>query len=139
MSRLLEAIENVASLDDWAAMVANVYYWEGRPDVIKAFSAKFHSLLAESADGVQITPFPDWVRFSVTDQGPGLNPDDLKHLFEKFRKLSAKPTGGELSTGLGLSIVKKLTELHQATVWAESVPGSGATFHVEFPRHFPMD
>ncbi|MBN8707377.1 MAG: hypothetical protein J0L62_16010 [Bacteroidetes bacterium] len=88
---------------------------------------------------VKITPFPDWVRFSVTDQGPGLNSDDLKHLFEKFRKLSAKPTGGELSTGLGLSIVKKLTELHQATVWAESVPGSGATFHVEFPRHFPMD
>lgn len=94
---------------------------------------------AGSVIRVKITPFPDWVRFSVTDQGPGLSSEDLKHLFQKFRKLSAKPTGGELSTGLGLSIVKKLTELHKGTVWAESDQETGATFHVEFPRYLSAD
>lgn len=87
---------------------------------------------------VKITPMNDKVRLSVTDQGPGLSSDDQEHLFKKFRKLSAKPTAGELSTGLGLSIVKKLTELHDGNVWAES-SGSGSTFHVEFPRHHSAD
>ncbi|KER09297.1 MAG: hypothetical protein HY22_12635, partial [[Candidatus Thermochlorobacteriaceae] bacterium GBChlB] len=52
----------------------------------------------------------------------------------KFQKLSATPTGGESSTGLGLSIVKQLVELHGGRVWAESEgKGKGATFFVELP------
>ncbi|MCA0447545.1 MAG: hypothetical protein LCH54_15085 [Bacteroidetes bacterium] len=88
---------------------------------------------------VKISPMNEKVRLSITDQGPGLSEDDLEHLFKKFRKLSAKPTGGELSTGLGLSIVKKLTDMHDGKVWAESHSGSGSTFHVEFPRYFSAD
>jgi signal transduction histidine kinase len=47
--------------------------------------------------------------------------------------LSAKPTGGEHSTGLGLSIVKKMVEALNGRIWCESEPGHGATFIVEFP------
>lgn len=72
------------------------------------------------------------ILFRVRDNGPGLTPDDLKKLFGKFMRLSAQPTGGESSTGLGLSIVKQVVELHGGKVWAESEGrGKGATFTVE--------
>ncbi len=73
-------------------------------------------------------------RVSVADMGPGLSDSDKKKLFGKFARLSAKPTAGEHSTGLGLSIVKKLVEMMQGKVWCESGMGNGATFIVEFPR-----
>ncbi|MFN3562647.1 MAG: tetratricopeptide repeat protein [Chloroherpetonaceae bacterium] len=74
------------------------------------------------------------VRVSVKDEGQGLSKDDMEKLFERFQRLSAKPTGGESSTGLGLSIVKKLVELHGGKIWAESEgKDKGATFIVELP------
>jgi signal transduction histidine kinase/Flp pilus assembly protein TadD len=74
----------------------------------------------------------DKVRFSVKDEGQGLTEEDMKKLFGKFQRLSAKPTGGESSTGLGLSIVKKLVEMHGGKIWAESEgKNKGATFTVE--------
>ncbi len=69
----------------------------------------------------------------VQDEGPGLSDDDKQKLFGKFARLSAKPTGGEHSTGLGLSIVKKLAEAMHGNVWCESELGHGATFVVELP------
>jgi signal transduction histidine kinase len=73
-------------------------------------------------------------RFEVKDEGQGLTPDDMKKLFMKFQRLSAKPTGGESSTGLGLAIVKQIVELHNGQVWAESAgKDKGATFIVEVP------
>ena len=72
------------------------------------------------------------VCFSVQDEGQGLTEEDMQKLFGKFQRLSAKPTGGESSTGLGLSIVKKLVELHGGKIWAESEgKNKGATFTVE--------
>ena len=73
------------------------------------------------------------VRVEVRDEGPGLSAEDQKKLFGKFARLSAKPTGGEHSTGLGLSIVKKMVEAMNGRVWCESEPGRGATFIVELP------
>jgi signal transduction histidine kinase len=68
----------------------------------------------------------------IRDEGPGLSSEDYAHLFERFQRLSAQPTGGESSTGLGLSIVKQLVGLHGGRVWAESEGlGRGTTFIVE--------
>jgi len=72
------------------------------------------------------------IRCEIQDQGPGLTAEDRRKLFGKFNRLSAKPTGGEHSTGLGLFIVKKLVEAMQGRVWCETKPGNGATFIVEF-------
>jgi len=70
----------------------------------------------------------------IKDEGPGISMEDQKKLFQKFQQLSAQPTAGESSTGLGLSIVKKYTELMNGNVWCESEPGKGAKFVVTFKR-----
>jgi signal transduction histidine kinase/DNA-binding NarL/FixJ family response regulator len=78
------------------------------------------------------------VQIAVKDEGQGLTEADKEKLFGKFQRLSARPTGGESSTGLGLSIVKQLVELHGGTVRAESEgKGKGATFFVELPALKP--
>ncbi len=69
----------------------------------------------------------------VEDQGPGISAADRERLFAKFSRLSARPTGGESSTGLGLSIVKTLTEAMGGEVSLESPPGRGARFRVRLP------
>lgn len=74
------------------------------------------------------------IRVVVIDQGPGLTDEDKKKAFGKFAKLSAKPTGGEHSSGLGLSIVKKMAEEMACSVGCESEYGKGAAFYVEIPK-----
>lgn len=76
----------------------------------------------------------DCVSFSVKDEGPGISEEDQAKMFQKFTRLSALPTAGEDSTGLGLSIVKKFAEKMNARVRCESELGHGTTFFVEFPR-----
>jgi PAS domain S-box-containing protein len=70
----------------------------------------------------------------VRDSGPGLTKEDLTRMFTRFQRLSAKPTGGESSTGLGLAIAKKIVDLHGGDLTAESAgPGKGASFSVSLP------
>ena len=75
-----------------------------------------------------------YLGISVSDQGQGLTPDDMEQLFGKFKRLSAKPTADESSTGLGLAIAKKLTDRLGGSIHAESTPGEGATFIVTIPE-----
>lgn len=75
-----------------------------------------------------------FVRVEVENEGEGISAEDMKRLFGKFARLSARPTGGEHSTGLGLNIVKKMVEAMQGRVWCESEVGKGATFIVELPK-----
>ena len=68
----------------------------------------------------------------IRDEGPGISEEDKKKLFGKYQKLTAKPTGNETSTGLGLSIVKKFVESMNGRIWCESELGKGASFFVTF-------
>lgn len=90
------------------------------------------TLQAYRPDGVA-TGDAAWVRLAVSDQGPGLTAEDQQRLFGKFTRLSAKPTAGESSTGLGLSIVRKLVQALGGEIWCESAAGQGATFYVALP------
>lgn len=68
----------------------------------------------------------------IQDQGPGLTDEDKEKMFIAFAKRSAKPTGGETSTGLGLSIVKMLMEGMGGSIHCESELGKGSTFILTF-------
>jgi len=77
------------------------------------------------------TDLSTWV--GIQDEGPGITKEDREKLFIKFAKLSARPTAGESSTGLGLSIVKKLTDIISGKIICESEPGNGAKFILKIP------
>ncbi len=70
----------------------------------------------------------------VQDEGPGITPEDRQHLFEDFARLSARPTGGEESTGLGLAITRRIVKAHGGQIGVESEPGRGSTFWFTLPR-----
>lgn len=72
-------------------------------------------------------------KLEVRDQGPGISPEDQQKLFGKFQRLSARPTGGESSTGLGLAITKSLVEKLGGMIRVESELGKGTAFVVLLP------
>jgi signal transduction histidine kinase len=74
------------------------------------------------------------IELHICDEGPGFTEEDKKHMFKKFQRLSARPTGSESSTGLGLSIVKKYADLMSAKIEVKSEPGNGSTFVVAFQK-----
>lgn len=77
-------------------------------------------------------------RIEIKDNGPGLTEMDKKNLFKRFSKLSAQPTGNEISTGLGLYIAKLLVLAHKGHIWAESDgKNKGSSFIMEFPMEYP--
>ena len=76
----------------------------------------------------------DDVLIEVKDEGVGIEEDELPLLFNKYSKISSKPTNGEESTGLGLSIVKKLVEDLKGSIRCESKPGVGTSFIVKLKK-----
>ncbi|PXA04285.1 hypothetical protein DDZ13_07050 [Coraliomargarita sinensis] len=76
----------------------------------------------------------DTIRLYVRDNGPGLTDDDKTKVFGPFQRLSAQPTGDEPSTGLGLSIVKRIAELHGGDAGVISEYLKGAKFYLDLPR-----
>jgi len=82
---------------------------------------------------VRVFKTQSMVRLEIRDEGPGLTEEDKQKIFGFFQRLSARPTGGESSSGVGLSSVKKIVELHGGRVWVESLYGEGSTFIVELP------
>lgn len=70
---------------------------------------------------------------SVSDEGLGIAPEDLTHLFEPFRRMTSPDVASVPGTGLGLHIVRSLLERQGGRIWAESIPGQGSTFTFALP------
>ncbi|NII23708.1 sensor histidine kinase [Pseudoflavitalea sp. X16] len=79
---------------------------------------------------ISISDEQDAISIKVRDEGVGIEKDDLPYLFSKYSKLSSRPTDGESSTGLGLSIVKRIVEEINGKIFCESEPGKGSLFTV---------
>ena len=87
---------------------------------------------------VQVASTPDrGVQVRVTDQGPGIAPEEQDRLFKPYSRASARPTGGEKSTGLGLAIARRVVIAHGGTIGLESEIGAGSTFWVVLPAEPP--
>jgi signal transduction histidine kinase len=81
--------------------------------------------------GVRVEQSADAVCVSVTDDGPGISPDEQERIFERFYRVGRSRSMG---SGLGLAIARGLVELHGGQLSVESTPGAGSTFRVTLPR-----
>jgi PAS domain S-box-containing protein len=77
--------------------------------------------------------------FAIQDSGIGIQPDDMKRLFEKFYRGTNREALSQRGTGLGLAIVKSIAERHGGRVWVESEPGKGSTFFLQIPLAQPKE
>jgi two-component system, sensor histidine kinase and response regulator len=82
---------------------------------------------------IQLLQTANRAQIRIQDHGPGFSEEDKKHMYGYFQRLSAQPTGGETSTGVGLAIVKQIVDLHQGQILLEPTPGGGATFIIDLP------
>ncbi|HEX4887521.1 MAG TPA: ATP-binding protein [Luteibaculaceae bacterium] len=73
------------------------------------------------------------IHFFVKDTGIGISAHQIHHIFESFRQATSDTSRLYGGTGLGLSIVKQLVDGQQGTIWVESTPGVGSTFHFSMP------
>jgi len=69
----------------------------------------------------------------VKDEGQGISKEEHHKLFKPFSRTSVKSTAGEMNTGLGLAICKKIVESHLGKIWGESEPGQGSIFYFTLP------
>lgn len=86
---------------------------------------------------VELVSAAGQAKLCVSDEGPGIPQMEMGRLFQKFSRLSTRPTGGEPSTGLGLAIVRGIVEALGGRIWVESVVGQGATFCISLPTAEP--
>lgn len=79
---------------------------------------------------ISVNDLQDAISIKIRDEGVGIEKDELPYLFSKYSKISSQPTDGESSTGLGLSIVKRIVEEINGKIFCESQPGEGTLFTV---------
>jgi signal transduction histidine kinase len=89
-----------------------------------------HATLTVVKDG-------DFVKISVWNEGAGFPPADAARLFEKFFRVRDKSTHAKRGSGIGLSTVQRIAELHGGRAWAESEQGAWAAFHLHLPAEPP--
>ena len=83
--------------------------------------------------GATMSEDKDFIKFSVSDTGIGISPEDQEKLFEPFHQLDTALTKKYKGTGLGLSLCRRLVKLHGGTIWVESEFGKGSTFAFTIP------
>ena len=79
------------------------------------------------------------LEIAVSDAGPGIPPDELEEIFERFHRASTNRSTDRGGSGLGLAIARAIVEAHGGNIHAESAPGQGATFRIELPGYRPGD
>lgn len=149
----LEVDKIVKRFKDAAAKKNQVISFEPAQSSLKAkvdklmFSQIFENLVSNAIKysppcnntDVSITEDNKYILIKVTDRGQGFTNEDMKRIYKPFNRLSAVPTAGEPSSGVGLSIVKRFVELNDGDISLNSIPGEGSTFTVVFPAYYEAD
>ena len=76
----------------------------------------------------------DGIEIRVQDTGPGISPEELTHVFDRFYRTDKSRQRMSGGSGLGLSIAKSIVEMHDGNIWVESKPGEGSTFVIRLPN-----
>jgi len=108
-----------------------------RDRLVQVVSNLVNNAVKYSPDGGTVTLASrtegDFALVSVTDTGVGIPPDEIGHVFERFRRVRSGAAQSIPGTGLGLTIVKQIVEMHGGKIWVESAVGHGSAFHFTLP------
>ncbi|GAC1472441.1 MAG: hypothetical protein PVSMB3_05510 [Candidatus Dormibacteraceae bacterium] len=125
-------VEFHADLDPRLPIVAG-----DRDRLIQVVSNLVNNAVKYSPDGGQVTLSTrgegGFALVSVADTGLGIPPDEIGHVFERFRRVRSGAAQSIPGTGLGLTIVKQIVEMHGGKIWVESAVGHGSAFHFTIP------
>ena len=125
-------VEFKADLDPRLPIVAG-----DRDRLIQVLSNLVNNAVKYSPDGGMVTLSTRaegaFALVSVTDTGLGIPPDEIGHVFERFRRVRSGAAQSIPGTGLGLTIVKQIVEMHGGKIWVESAVGHGSAFHFTIP------
>jgi len=136
--RLVYSAANTASANSSQKKIMPVYYVNQDNDHIREILDNLiENAIKYTPQGevvVDINGDEDKVIVSIKDSGLGIPPEDIPHLFQKFYRVSNMDRQEIGGTGLGLYLVRRLTENMQGRVWVESIFGQGSTFFFQLPR-----
>jgi PAS domain S-box-containing protein len=108
-----------------------------RDRLIQVVSNLVNNSVKYSPDGGMVTLSSrsegGFALISVSDTGVGIPPDEISHVFERFRRVRSGAAQSIPGTGLGLTIVKQIVEMHGGRIWVESAVGHGSAFHFTLP------
>jgi PAS domain S-box-containing protein len=108
-----------------------------RDRLIQVVSNLVNNAVKYSPDGGTVTLSTrsegGYALVSVADTGLGIPPDEIGHVFERFRRVRSGAAQSIPGTGLGLTIVKQIVEMHGGKIWVESAVGHGSAFHFTVP------
>ena len=125
-------VEFKADLDPRLPIVAG-----DRDRLVQVVSNLVNNAVKYSPDGGMVTLSTradgGFVLVSVADTGLGIPPDEIGHVFERFRRVRSGAAQSIPGTGLGLTIVKQIVEMHGGKIWVESAVGHGSAFHFTVP------
>lgn len=119
-------------------LTENALTHAGQPCTVRLSLTLSHALppqLASTAHSEQ----RDWAVLSVCDTGPGIDPDDLPHIFERYYRAKHTNKRSKTGSGLGLSIARLIAEAHFGSITVETEPGKGSCFHVWLPISIPAN
>lgn len=118
--------------------VRPLYYVRVDPDRMReVITNLFDNAVKYTPEGkisIGLTGDQKTVQCFIRDTGSGIPPDDVPHLFQKFYRVDSSATRTVSGTGLGLFICRKIIELYNGRIWAESQLGKGSTFYINLPR-----
>lgn len=127
-----------ASAEGSRRIVTPLYYVQVDPDRMREVITNLYDNAVKFTDtgkiSIGLTGNQEVVQIYVRDTGPGIPPEDIPHLFQKFYRVDSSATRTIGGTGLGLFISRKIVELYSGRVWAESTVGKGSTFFINLPR-----
>jgi PAS domain S-box-containing protein len=122
-------------------VIKPLYYTHVDPDRIReVITNLFDNAVKYTETGkisIGLTGNSEVVQLYIRDTGPGIPPDDIPHLFQKFYRVDNSATRTIGGTGLGLFICRKIVELYSGRIWVESVLGKGSSFYINLPRLSP--
>jgi len=131
-------VHTVAINDQSPKVIRPLYYVSADPDRLREVVTNlFDNACKYTEQGsvtIGLTGDDKVVQISVKDTGAGIPAEDIGHLFQKFYRVDNSTTRTIGGTGLGLFICRKIVELYQGKIWAESKVGVGSTFYINLPR-----